>query len=321
MRLRPNLCTGRGAPTGIRTTIHPAVRIYSQGGGNNVCLTLLPAAHLRERLERAPWRMSASLVSIDRARKRASTRPGSPPRRRSWAPGRGADRERSGAREGVGRRASRASARTRRGPTGSRVRARRRRVRAPDRPPRARSPCRPRRCPAGRPRAHRPGSRPRRLADRVGQRRAPRVAADRSHVALGEADRAHAGGDVEVGARPGGPTTYSVLPPPMSITRVGPAQVASGRGAEEGQPRLLLAGDRADVEPVPLADPRLELLAVGGIAHGARGHRDRPRRRARPRARGRREACEDPLHRVVRKPARASTPSPSRVTSVRRSIS
>ena len=53
-------------------------------------------------------------------------------------------------------------------------------------------------------------------------------------------------------------------------------RVASGRGAEERQAGFLLAADGADVEPEAVADRRLELLAVGGIAHGARGHRDRP---------------------------------------------
>ena len=46
------------------------------------------------------------------------------------------------------------------------------------------------------------------------------------------------------GRRPARPTTYSVLPPPMSITSVGVVGCAPGGRAEEGEPRLLVAGDR-----------------------------------------------------------------------------
>ena len=45
---------------------------------------------------------------------------------------------------------------------------------------------------------------------------------------------------------------------------------ALARRAAEGQPRLLVAADDARVEPVALgAHAREEVLAVGGVAHGA----------------------------------------------------
>ena len=48
----------------------------------------------------------------------------------------------------------------------------------------------------------------------------------------------------------------------------------AGGGAEEGQPRLLVARDRAGVDPEALAQLVAELLAVGGVAHRAGGHGD-----------------------------------------------
>ena len=75
------------------------------------------------------------------------------------------------------------------------------------------------------------------------------------------------------------PTTSSVEPPPTSMTSVGVASPgrALARRAAEGQPRLLVAADDARVEPVALrAHAREEVLAVGGVAHGAREHGDRP---------------------------------------------
>ena len=43
------------------------------------------------------------------------------------------------------------------------------------------------------------------------------------------------------GSLPGSPVTYSVLPPPMSITSVAGARGAPGGGAEEGEAGLLVA--------------------------------------------------------------------------------
>src|SRR3954470_19407120 len=52
------------------------------------------------------------------------------------------------------------------------------------------------------------------------------------------------------------------------------AVAASARSAEEREPRLLVAADRARLEAEPLAQGRAELLAVLAVAHGARGERD-----------------------------------------------
>ena len=49
----------------------------------------------------------------------------------------------------------------------------------------------------------------------------------------------------KAGSSAGRPTTYSVLPPPMSITSVSTVVGAGRGGAEEGQAGLLVAGDRA----------------------------------------------------------------------------
>ena len=94
-------------------------------------------------------------------------------------------------------------------------------------------------------------------------------------------------------------------------------------GAQVGQPRLALAGDRLRLEAEALAQLALELGAVGGVAHRARQHRDHAlgaERGRSPRGSRRRSRAR------ARSPRRAgarlrSTPSPSRVTSVRRSSS
>ena len=94
-------------------------------------------------------------------------------------------------------------------------------------------------------------------------------------------------------------------------------------GAEEGQPRLLVAGDRARVDAEALPQRGAELLAVVGVAHraGRHGH-DARRRRGGRSARGSRRAPRRPAPspRRASRPLR-STPCPSRVTFVRRSSS
>jgi hypothetical protein len=75
--------------------------------------------------------------------------------------------------------------------------------------------------------------------------------------------------------------------------------------AEEGQPRLLAAGDRARVDPEAIAHLRLELAAVGAVADGAGRHRDDPLGAVlvdRHAEAG--ERLEHPLDRRVRQPSR-----------------
>ena len=75
---------------------------------------------------------------------------------------------------------------------------------------------------------------------------------------------------------PRAPTTSSVEPPPMSITSSGVGRRSRARGrAEERQPRLLVAGQRARVEPER-------------VAHASRRTRRRWRRRGRRRSSPRR---------------------------------
>ena len=101
-------------------------------------------------------------------------------------------------------------------------------------------------------------------------------------------------------------------------------RVARGGRAEEGQPRLLVAAQRAGVEPValahrasrtsaPLAASRTAEVITAVVALGAVL---RDRRRRTPRARRTRARCGASPSAPV-----ASTPSPSRVTIERRSTS
>ena len=132
---------------------------------------------------------------------------------------------------------------------------------------------------------------------------------------------------------PASPSTNSVEPPPMSTTRNGGrgggaavrrrGGVERGGGAEEGQLGLLAARD--DVRRLPERGQHhlLEVRAVGGVAGGAGGdhaHRRRPElaglarrtRRAPTRVRSIASGASRPV---------ASTPWPSRTTSIRRSRS
>ena len=111
----------------------------------------------------------------------------------------------------------------------------------------------------------------------------------------------------------------------MSITTSGVvvAGVALAGGAEERQRRLLVAGERARVEAVALADRCGELRAVAGVAHGARQHaRCAASPSWRRSARGSRRAPANTRSIASsRELPVASTPSPSRVTFERRSSS
>ena len=74
-------------------------------------------------------------------------------------------------------------------------------------------------------------------------------------------------------ARRPSPMTNSVEPPPMSMTTSASSPSARPLVApEERQRGLLVAGQRAGVEPVVVAHARGELRAVGGVANRAREH-------------------------------------------------
>ena len=185
-----------------------------------------------------------------RARRRASPRPGSPRRRRSSARGRGAGRSPRGARSsghrgelgedslagGERRARSRARARGRRGRARWSIAASE--VAVPATAMRGATP----RADGLR---HLGLDDRRRLALRA-RRAPPGGGGSSAQVALGLAHRARAGSRRGSPARrPGRPTTNSVLPPPMSITSVSASPPARrGGGAEEGEPRLLVARDR-----------------------------------------------------------------------------
>ena len=90
------------------------------------------------------------------------------------------------------------------------------------------------------------------------------------------------------------PTMNSVEPPPMSSTTIGPRRPpgrAALRRAEEREPRLLLAGDRARVEPVV-------------VAHALGELRRRSRRRA---SRSSAPRCARSAPRLRRSPSRYSS--------------
>src|ERR687895_855706 len=93
-------------------------------------------------------------------------------------------------------------------------------------------------------------------------------------VALGVAHRSHACGGVEAGvaAGPAG-DVFGAASADVDHERVG-AGLAVGGGAEEGEPGLLVAGDRASVDAEAVADLLAEGGAVLGIAHGASGDAD-----------------------------------------------
>jgi hypothetical protein len=118
-------------------------------------------------------------------------------------------------------------------------------------------------------------------------------------------------------------STSSVEPPPMSITSSASVVAGRARGrAEEGQPRLLVAAERARVEAVALAHARGELAPLAA----SRTARSAPRR-----ALARAELVDRLAVLVEHANTRsiasspsapvASTPSPSRVTIERRSSS
>jgi hypothetical protein len=93
-------------------------------------------------------------------------------------------------------------------------------------------------------------------------------------MALALADRARLGGDVERGRR-ARPADHELGAAAADVDheRLGGRSRACGRGAEERQPRLLVAADRARVDAEALAQLAPELLAVGAVAHRAGGHR------------------------------------------------
>ena len=58
------------------------------------------------------------------------------------------------------------------------------------------------------------------------------------------------------------------------MTRVGSSGGRPWVAPQEGEPRLLVAGDGPRVDPVALAQQVGELLPVLGVPHGAGGHAD-----------------------------------------------
>ena len=132
-------------------------------------------------------------------------------------------------------------------------------------------------------------------------------------VALAVADDADLRRDVEAPRR--APSTSSVEPPPMSITRysLGAVARASRRRRSAAPPRRRSAIRAA--KPSASLDPRGERGAVGGVAHGRGHHRAAPRSRA-PRSRRGSRASTSSTRCCGASPSRPlrSTPSPSRVT-------
>ena len=106
-------------------------------------------------------------------------------------------------------------------------------------------------------------------------------------VALGLAHRAQARGHMEVRCAPGRPTTYSVLPPPMSITSTG-----RRRHAPAVAPRNVR---RASSSPGMIA--QLEARAARAVRRGTPGRCRRRAWRWWPRPAGARRPDRRPSHR------------------------
>ena len=141
-------------------------------------------------------------------------------------------------------------------------------------------------------------------------------------VLLGQAHAA----DVDRDGRPRtrlAPYENSVEPPPMSTTRNGPRRrVELGGGAEEREPRLLLAREQLGRDADRLLGRVEEVVAVGGVARGRRGRHAHPLdAEAVDDARGTRGA-RSPCGRSRPGRARplASTPAPRRVMRISRSM-
>jgi hypothetical protein len=94
-------------------------------------------------------------------------------------------------------------------------------------------------------------------------------------VPLGLTHRPGLGRDVEVRLAAAAPHDQLGAPAAdVDHDRERPGLAGGGR-AQEREPRLLVAGDRAGVDPEALAHRSAELVAVGAVAHGARGDGDR----------------------------------------------
>jgi hypothetical protein len=124
--------------------------------------------------------------------------------------------------------------------------------------------------------------------------------------------------EVKKATSPPCPTTNSVEPPPISMTTISPSSrpwVALAGRAEEGERRLLGAGDLARVDAEALTHRLGERRAVARVAHRAGQHRDR---RVGPMLVDRRAVALEPAKtRCIASSASApvaSTPWPRRVT-------